>query len=94
MTRFTEGESLAAADNMEERVKRLEEQLYFLEKQLPTTFLQGRLRTDYTTAPTSSTNVDVNTDKIYDYIILPTAEYILINNSGTLAWRMITLSSF
>ena len=93
MTRFSDDESIAAVDNTQERIRRLEERLNLLENRLPQTYLQGRLRTDYTSAPANSADVN-DTNQLYDYIILPTAEYILINNSGSLAWRQITLSSF
>jgi len=93
MSRLGGTNSIAANDTYIERLKRVEDRLGFLENRLPQTYLQGRLRTDYTTAPANSADVN-STDLLYDYIILPTAEYILINNSGTLAWRMVTLSSF
>ena len=85
--------SLTAKDKNDERIRRLEDRLNFLESNLPSTFLQGRLRTDITTAPASSTAIDY-TNQLYDVVLLADAEYIVINNSGALAWRKITLSTF
>jgi len=93
MTRFTNHESLSANDSTEERLRRLEERLNLLEIKLPQTFLQGRLRTDYTSAPTSSSDIN-KTDKLNDVVILTNSQYIVINDSGSLAWRKITLESF
>lgn len=92
MSRFSD-ESIVAQDDVQERIRRLEDRLNLLENRIPQTYLQGRLRTDYTAAPANSADVNA-TNQLYDYIILPTAEYILINNGGTLAWRKVTLSSF
>jgi hypothetical protein len=92
MARFG-ASSLTEKDNTEERIRRLEERLNFLDLNLPSTYLQGRLRTDRTTAPASSTDVNY-TDQLYDVILLESDEYVLINNSGTLAWRKITLATF
>lgn len=93
MTRFTNHESLSAGDSTEERLRRLEERFNLLEIKLPQTFLQGRLRTDYTTAPTSSSDIN-KTDRLNDVVILTNSQYIIVNDSGSLAWRKVTLESF
>ena len=93
MTRFTNHESLSANDSTEERLRRLEERLNLLEIKLPQTFLQGRLRTDYTSAPTSSSDIN-KTDKLNDVVILTNSQYIIVNDNGSLEWRKITLESF
>jgi len=56
-------------------------------------FVQGRLRTDRA-IPTNSADVIIGADLLYDRVLTATAEYILINNAGTLAWREITLNVF
>lgn len=92
MSRFSDA-SLSTPNNSEERIRRLEERLQVLEQNLPSSFVKGRLRTDRTTAPASSTDVNY-TDQLYDVIVIAGAEYILLNNSGTLNWQKITLSTF
>jgi len=74
------------------RVILLENQLRILPTSGQAFFVQGRLRTDRT-APANSADVQAQ-DLLYDRVLTPTFEYILINDSGTLAWRQSTLSSF
>lgn len=75
------------------RITRLETELRSQIDYIKSNYIKGRLRTDITVAPTSSTDVN-STDKLYDMIILPTEQYILINDAGSYEWRKITLSSF
>ena len=74
------------------RLARLESQVRNLPQALQGFYIQGRLRTDRT-APANSADVQTP-DLLYDRVLTPTFEYILINNAGTLAWRQITLSAF
>lgn len=75
------------------RLERLENDVRNLNQLLTPFFLIGRLRTDRA-IPTSSTDVIVGKDLIYDRIVTNSFEYILIDNAGTLEWRQIVLSSF
>lgn len=79
-------------DDAIRRVTLLESQVRKLGESLQGFYIQGRLRTDRV-VPTSSADVQPS-DLLYDRVLSPSLEYILINNSGTLAWREITLSSF
>lgn len=93
MTRFTDNPSLLGNEIAEVRLRRVEEELQFLRNQLYNTYFIGRLRTDRTTGPANSADVNA-TDKVYDVIRDANYEYVLINNGGTLAWRRITYSAF
>lgn len=90
MTRFVVDSGAVGGTLLEERVKRLEENFDNLSRTLP--FIKGRLRIDRA-APTTSNDVQ-SPDKIYDIVVKNDYQYILINNSGVLQWRRITLSSF
>lgn len=59
-------------------------------KNLNGKFIMGRLTAR---VPSSSTDV-ITGDFVGDYCPTATFLYILINNSGTPAWRRITASSF
>ena len=74
------------------RVILLENQLRILPTSGQAYFIQGRLRTDRV-APANSADVQAQ-DLLYDRVLTPTFEYILINNAGTLEWRQTILSSF
>lgn len=74
------------------RVALLETQVKNLTRSLQSFYIQGRLRTDRV-VPINSADV-TPLDALYDRVLSATFEYILINDSGTLAWRQITLSSF
>jgi len=75
------------------RVALLENQLRSITQTLNAFYLKGRLRTDRT-APANSTDINKNVDLLYDRVITPTYEYILLNNSGTLEWVRISASTF
>lgn len=92
MTRLANENPLISATTEEERLKRVEEQVRLLENRFFNTFLQGRIRFDRT-VPVNSADVQTP-DRLYDRVLSPTAEYILINNAGTLAWRKIIMSAF
>lgn len=93
MSRFNHLGSLATDDGTIERVKRLEVRLEDLASRLERNYLRGRLRTDITSAPSSSTDINT-TDQIWDIVILDDAQYIVVNNAGSLEWRKITLGVF
>lgn len=93
MTRFTDNASLLGNDIMEVRLRRVEEDLLFLQNQLANSYVLGRLRTDRSTGPATSADVNA-TDKLYDVIRDTSFEYVLINDGGALAWRRIILSAF
>lgn len=85
----------ASFSNIAEAIRRIaliESQLRILSQTLQAFYIQGRLRTDRV-VPTSSADVQAQ-DAIYDRVLSPTFEYILVNNAGTLAWRRITLNAF
>jgi hypothetical protein len=91
-----EFDTLSAFNTLEEAIRRitlLEQQMRNLTRSLKPYYLQGRLRTDRP-IPASSADVNPSLDLLYDRVLSPSLEYILINNSGTLAWRTVTLSSF
>jgi aromatic ring hydroxylase len=93
MTRFTDNPSLLGNEIAEVRLRRVEENLQFIQDQLYNSYFFGRLRTDRTTGPASSADVN-STDAVYDVIRDTNYEYVLINNGGTLAWRRISYSAF
>jgi hypothetical protein len=74
------------------RIALLEAQVRSLSQSLQAYYIQGRLRTDRV-APINSADVKLQ-DVIYDRVLSPTFEYILINNAGTLEWRRIILNAF
>lgn len=92
MSRFTQGFSTVAPHVIEERLKRVEQELEFINNVLSTVFVRGRLRTDRS-APANSTDV-LPLDAQYDIVRTANYEYILINDSGTLEWRRVTYNSF
>lgn len=77
---------------VEQRIVNLENQVRELSQTLVRFFLKGRLRTDRT-APINSSDVQTP-DKLYDRVVDANYEYILIDNSGTLEWRRISISTF
>jgi hypothetical protein len=90
-----EFDTLSTFDTLDEALRRIalvEQQVRNLSRSLQAFYVQGRLRTDRT-VPANSADVQAQ-DLLYDRVLSPSLEYILINNSGTLAWRTITLSSF
>lgn len=91
MGKFGDKSSFSGSSNLEERLKRLEQ-----EQANSTNFLNtytlGTLRTDRT-APTSSADVQTP-DKLYDVVRDNNYEYILINRSGTATWVRIIMSTF
>lgn len=93
MSKYTDSNPITGSSIAEERLKRLEQQVFTLENRLFSAFVQGRLRTDRDTAPANSTDVN-DTDKIYDIIRVYPYEYVLINNSGTFNWVRISMSTF
>jgi hypothetical protein len=94
MSKWTDQNPITGSSIAEERLKRVEQQVFNLEQRLlNSTYLLGRLRTDRVTAPVSSTDVN-DTDKIYDVIRIYPYEYVLINNSGTYNWVRLSMSTF
>jgi hypothetical protein len=93
MSRFNDQNPITGNDSLEERVKRLEEQQASWGNRFFNTFTIGRLRTDRTTAPASSADVNA-TDRLYDIIRVYPYEYVLINNSGAFNWVRISMSTF
>lgn len=77
---------------IEQRLVLLENQVRNLNNTLVKYFLIGRLRTDRGT-PSSSIDI-LPVDQIYDRVTDTSYEYILINNSGTLNWVRIAISTF
>lgn len=92
MSKFVNNSVSISAPILEERLKRVEQQLNFLNNTLSGYFTIGRLRTDRT-APTSSSDVQP-LDALHDVARDASYTYVLINNSGTLTWRRITMNSF
>lgn len=92
MSKFANTSISISVPILEERLKRVEQQLNFLNNTLSGYFVLGRLRTDRT-APASSSDVQ-SLDLLYDIVRDTNYTYVLINNAGTLAWRRITMSSF
>lgn len=87
--------SSTAFNNADEAIRRIaviESQMRILSQSLQAFYIQGRLRADRV-VPTSSADVQAQ-DAIYDRVLSPTFEYVLLNNAGTLAWRRITLNAF
>lgn len=77
---------------LEQRLKRLEQQMNFLNSTLSGYFTIGRLRTDRN-APANSTDV-TSLDALHDVVRDTSYTYVLINNGGAYEWRRITMSSF
>jgi len=86
-----ESESFNIKD-LEQRVRRLEQKLFNLKDDFSSLFVLGRLRTDRI-APTNSNDVN-SLDLLYDIVIDANNIYYLINDSGSLAWRTVTINSF
>lgn len=93
MSRFSDAQGITGADQMEERLKRVEEQQAAWGQRFFSTFVIGRLRTDRTTPPATSADVN-DSDQIYDVIRIYPYEYILINNDGAYNWVRLTMSTF
>jgi hypothetical protein len=70
----------------------VENQINDLPISLTSSFLKGRLRTDRA-APSSSADVQ-SPDQLYDIVINASYIYLLIDNSGALAWRRVSISTF
>jgi hypothetical protein len=92
MSRFTEQNAVTGGSIAEERLRRTEDQINALEISLPSTFLQGRLRTDRN-APSSSTDIETP-DRLYDIVRDINYQYTLINNAGVLNWVRSPWSTF
>jgi hypothetical protein len=92
MSRFTDQNAVTGGSVGEERVRRVEDQLNYLELTLPTTFVQGRLRTDRN-APTTSSDIETG-DQLYDIVQTATYQYNLLNIGGALQWVRIVCSTF
>ena len=93
MTKFTDSPSILGNEILETRLRRVEEELLSLRNQLANTYCLGRLRTDRSTGPANSADVN-STDKLYDVIRDTSFEYVLINDTGNLRWRRITYAAF
>lgn len=96
MTRFTSYENgqgnNIAMNQLAERIKRLEQQFEYITPTLDALYVKGRLRLDRM-APANS--ADVNSfDILYDIVRDADYEYVLIDDSGNLRWRRITMSAF
>jgi len=79
--------------DIEERLRRLEQQVEYLVPSLNSVYIIGRLRTDRN-SPANSADIVAGVDLLYDIVRDATYEYILIDAAGTLAWRRIIMSSF
>lgn len=79
--------------DIEERLRRLEQQVEYLVPSLNSVYLLGRLRFDRN-SPANSADIVAGVDLLYDIVRDSNYEYILINNAGTLAWVRISMSSF
>jgi|ERR1017187_4703290 hypothetical protein len=84
--------TLNSESELMRRVAFVENQLRNLTNTLNGFYLLGRLRTDRT-APVNSADVQTP-DMLYDRVLTADYEYILINNSGIIEWRQVSLSSF
>jgi hypothetical protein len=92
MSRFVPQNNKLDMDELQVRVKRLENQLETLTADLTAVYVTGRLRFDRASPANSA---DVNTfDTLYDIVRDTSYEYILINNAGTPTWYRIALSTF
>ncbi len=91
MSRFATN-SILGTDQIDERMKRVEEELELLDNNLDALYVKGRLRFDRA-APTSSSDVQT-LDLLYDIVRDTNYEYVLINDAGNKRWRRITMSSF
>lgn len=83
-------------NNPEEAMRRiafLEDQILNLTNNLNGVYQLGRTNTRRT-APANSADVVAGFDLLFDRVLTPTAEYILIDNGGTLEWRKIVLNVF
>jgi len=89
---FPTDTTIIGAQNIEERVKRLEQRVNNIKDDLTSFFVLGRLRIDRG-APANS-NDTTSLDLLYDVIIDKDYAYYLINNAGSLEWRRTALSSF
>lgn len=92
MQLFNRELSTNSLNDIEQRIKRLEQRANNIKNDLSKFFVLGRLRTDRG-APTNSTDV-TDLDLLYDLIVTEPYLYYLIDNSGSLEWRRITLNSF
>jgi hypothetical protein len=99
MTRFhkdpsniKESYNVSATTVYEERIKRLEQRMDNLSNYLQMLFLKGRTRVDRS-APVSSADVQPP-DMLYDVVWSSDYLYIVVDDSGVLKWRRITLSTF
>jgi hypothetical protein len=93
MSRFADTQVTVGVDNTEERIRRLEELVYAMDNAFFNSFIRGRVRTDRTTPPATSTDINT-TDKLGDVIYVYPYEYILINNAGTYNWVRISIGTF
>ena len=80
-------------DEAMRRIAFLEDQLLNLTNTLNGLYQLGRTNTQRA-VPANSADVVAGFDLLYDRILTATNEYILIDNAGTLEWRLISLSSF
>lgn len=80
------------SNDLQRKVEKVADDLETLTISLKSQYMRGRIRTDRT-APINSSDVQTP-DKIYDVVYTATDMYVLINNSGTLAWRNISLGVF
>lgn len=92
MSKFVNTGVSISAPVIEERLKRVEQQLSFLNTTLSGYFTIGRLRTDRS-IPASSADV-TSLDALHDIVRDANYTYVLINDTGALKWRRITMSSF
>lgn len=82
-------------NNPEELMRRLitlEDQVRFIAANASLNYVQGRLVINRV-IPVNSSDV-LPTDRVFDRIVTNAFEYILINNSGTIEWVRITVSTF
>jgi hypothetical protein len=75
------------------RIAYLEDQILNLTNSLNALYQLGRTNT-VRVAPANSADVVAGFDLLYDRVLTNSAEYILIDNAGTLEWRSVTLNVF
>lgn len=92
MTRFTQQSPITGLTTLEERIRRLEEEVREINNRWYNSFIIGRLRTDRT-APTDSADVQPP-DLLYDVVRDTSYQYVLINDGGTLTWLRWAYSTF
>lgn len=89
---FPTDTTIMGTQNLEERVKRIEQRVNNTKNDLTSFFVLGRLRIDRD-APANSADIQ-GSDTLYDIVLKSDYVYYLVNNSGSLEWKRVALSSF